>query len=609
MIYLEPSTLGWRPLLTSYINGELYSSLKEFTKEFEAFFCYIADACIYHVRHESKELVFTGDSNLVRSLMSWVSMLMHKSCEDEHEASKNKHLKHWLIHAMIFGCVWSVGATSDTDSRVKFDLFFREILKGKNAHYPMPELVQKLEISLPDSGLIYDYFYEMKNRGEWRHWNELLRSHGEEKAVKNIRQMIVPTMDTVRTIYLLDFTIKHKRPVLIVGPTGTGKSAYVQNYLMNNLPKSEFVAYFINFSAQTSANQVQEIFMSKLDRRRKGVYGPPALKKAVFFVDDLNMPQREKYGAQPPIELLRMFMDHGYWYDKKDTSSFALQDIQLVCAMGPPGGGRNPITPRFVRHFNFLSVNSFSDETMTRIFSTVMGTYLKNQQYPPDYFTTGNSIVAATLHIYKEAADNLLPTPAKSHYVFNLRDFSRVILGCCLIRKSEMESKRLFLRLWVHETMRVFYDRLIDDKDRKWLIEAIKTCVKDIFKENFDAVFEHLGHNGNTKIAEEDLRNLLFGDFMHPDLTIEERYYEEIKMIDSMYGIVEQALEEYNNTHKSKMELVIFRYVLEHLSRICRVLRSPGGSALLVGVGGSGRQSLTRLATAMAGFKDRKSVV
>jgi dynein heavy chain len=90
---------------------------------------------------------------------------------------------------------------------------------------------------------------------------------------------------------------------------------------------------------------------------------------------------------------------------------------------------------------------------------------------------------------------------------------------------------------------------------------------------------------------------------MHPDLTIEERFYEEIKIIDSMYSIVEQCLEEYNNSHKNKMELVIFRYVLEHLSRICRVLRSPGGSALLVGVGGSGRQSLTRLATAMAGYQ------
>jgi dynein heavy chain len=55
------------------------------------------------------------------------------------------------------------------------------------------------------------------------------------------------------------------------------------------------------------------------------------------------------------------------------------------------------------------------------------------------------------------------------------------------------------------------------------------------------------------------MRSLIFGDFMRPDLDREERFYEEIKMIDSMYGVVEQCLDEYNNTHKNKMNLVIFR--------------------------------------------------
>jgi len=153
--------------------------------------------------------------------------------------------------------------------------------------------------------------------------------------------------------------------------------------------------------------------------------------------------------------------------------------------------------------------------------------------------------------------------------------------------------------------MRVFYDRLIDDKDRLWLYDSIKLCVKDIFKENFDGVFEHLipDERKVKQVNEEDLRSLMFGDFMNPDLETEERVYEEVKVIDNMYGIVDQCLDEFNNTNKNKMNLVIFRYVLEHLSRICRVLRSPAGSALLVGVGGSGRQSLTRLATAMAGYQ------
>jgi dynein heavy chain len=62
------------------------------------------------------------------------------------------------------------------------------------------------------------------------------------------------------------------------------------------------------------------------------------------------MPAKEKYMAQPPIEILRQWMDEGGWYDLETFEFKYLEDITFIAAMGPPSQGRNSITLRYSRY-------------------------------------------------------------------------------------------------------------------------------------------------------------------------------------------------------------------------------------------------------------------
>ena len=102
----------------------------------------------------------------------------------------------------------------------------------------------------------------------------------------------------------------------------------------------------------------------------------------VIFVDDLNMPQVEEYGAQPPIELLRQYMDYSGWYDRKELTFRKLVDVQFIAAMGPPGGGRNHVTNRYLRHYSLVCATPFDEATLSKIFTTLVEWWARTRADP-----------------------------------------------------------------------------------------------------------------------------------------------------------------------------------------------------------------------------------
>ena len=226
-----------------------------------------------------------------------------------------------------------------------------------------------------------------------------------------------------------------------------------------------------------------------------------------------------------------------------------------------------------------------SDESLCLIFSTILSNFLST--FEPSVLAEVNGIVQSTVSVYNTILTDLRPTPAKPHYTFNMRDISKVFQGILMCEKKKITTPISLFRMWIHENSRVFGDRLINNEDKLWLKNTLE---------------KNLEKYTNTKSIElwDEEAEIVYADFMVPGS--DPRIYEEVNVQD-LQCTIEEYLGEYNAESKQPMHLIIFDDAMLHVVKISRILRQPSGHALLLGVGGSGRQSLTRLAAYISGYK------
>ncbi|KNE55648.1 hypothetical protein AMAG_01535 [Allomyces macrogynus ATCC 38327] len=492
----------------------------------------------------------------------------------------------FLEKLYVFSMFWSLGSLLELDERKKLQTYLLE-------HYPNMSY-PPLDPSSQDT--FFEFF--VNEQGQWQHWRERVPAWAyPQDSTPEFSSIIIPTVDNVRTEFLVDTIAKQGKSVLLIGEPGTAKTVTLQRYLAKLSPDAHLFK-MVNFSSATTPNIYQRTVESYVDKRMGSTYGPPAGKKMTIFIDDINMPEINEWGDQVTAEILRQLVEYQGFYSLDRPGDWtSIVDLQFLGAMMHPGGGRNDIPSRLKRQFAVFNCTIPSDVSVDKIFGTMLeGHFSAARKFPEDVIGMAGKIASLTRKMWQMTKVKMLPTPAKFHYIFNLRDLSRIVQGMLNTKSEVIVNAKMLLHLWEHECSRVLPDRFTNSEDIDWFNKTM-----------FNFINKELGEDMAQAVATRSY----FVDFMRdppepddPEIEINPedfKIYERIPSFDGLRARLQEFMKQYNEAIRgAKMDLVLFEDAMKHIVRISRIIRTPRGSALLVGVGGSGKQSLTRLASFIA---------
>ncbi|KAL0851104.1 hypothetical protein ABMA28_006975, partial [Loxostege sticticalis] len=579
MVFLSSSVLSWQPILEGWLKKRSQKEADALRNAFNK---------VYDDVHSFVQQKLPAKMKLLEAIYIRQAIDVLIGLLQIEIPGGKLHTDRHLERLFIFSMMWSLGAVLELDARTR-----------------MAEYMTKLPVKLDWPGAkskewIMPFEFMVTETGVWQHWSESVEDYiYPSDSVPEYASILVPNIDNVCISFLIDTIAKQNKAVLLIGEQGTAKTVMLKSY-MQKYDNEVKLFKMINFSSATTPNMFQRIVESYVEKRVGMTYGPPGGRSMTIFVDDINMPVVNEWGDQVTNEIVRQMMEcRGFYSLEKPGEFIIVADIQMFGAMIHPGGGRNDVPPRLKRQFNIFNCTLPSTISMDKIFETISVGYFCKTRFDKKIVDFMPRLVPVTRIIWQQTKVKMLPTPAKFHYVFNLRDLSRIWEGILFIKKEELQSISTALKLWFHECLRVISDRFTTFDDKDWFVANFwHTAAQELpdvvheFPEKETYFVNFLREPVDPTGDEEE-------DFS----TDAPKVYEELPSWDFVLMKLGQFQEQFNEQIRgAHLDLVFFHDAMVHLFIISRIINTPRGNALLVGVGGSGKQSLTKLASYIANF-------
>ncbi|KAF2754571.1 cytoplasmic dynein-like protein 1 heavy chain 1 [Pseudovirgaria hyperparasitica] len=432
--------------------------------------------------------------------------------------------------------------------------------------------------SITESTSLIDYDVALP-QGEWTPWQSQVPNIEVNTHSVTQTDVVIPTLDTVRHEDVLYSWLAEHKPLLLCGPPGSGKTMTLFSAL-RKLPNMEVVG--LNFSSATTPDLLIKTFEQYCEYKKtlNGVVLSPTQigKWLVIFCDEINLPAPDKYGTQRAISFLRQLVEQNGFWRTSDKTWVTLDRIQFVGACNPPtDAGRTPMGLRFLRHAPLIMVDYPGEASLLQIYGTFNTAVLK---IIPALRGYAEPLTKAMVQLYAESQKKFTPD-IQPHYVYSPRELTRWVRGVYeAIKPLETLTVEGLVRIWAHEALRLFQDRLIAEEERKWTEDSVHR----VAMEHFPTIDEPQALGGP----------ILFSNWLSKNYVPVER--EELR--EFVKARLKTFCEE-----EVDVPLILFNDVLEHVLRIDRVFRQPQGHLILIGVSGSGKTTLSRFVAWMNGLK------
>ncbi|KAG8432457.1 hypothetical protein GDO86_016919 [Hymenochirus boettgeri] len=560
ILYVNTQDLGWSPYVTSWIEQRRTQSERaNLTILFDKYVPY----CLEQVRCNLKTITPIPESSMVQTLCSLLDCLL---TEDNTPADSPRELYEFYF---VFACVWSFGGALFQDQLIDYRLEFSRWWNK-----------EMRTIKFPSYGTVFDYYIDPDSK-KFTPWLERVPEF-EMVPDSPLQTVLVHTAETIRLKYFLDLLLEKGKPIMLVGNAGVGKTIVVTDKVTKL--SEDYMVTKVPFNYYTTSAMLQRVLEKPLEKKAGRNYAPPGTKKLIYFIDDLNMPEVDAYGTVQPHTLIRQHLDYSHWYDRQKLVAKEIHNCHMITCMNPTAGSF-AINPRLQRHFSVFAVHFPGTDALTTIYSRIISAHFHHGGFSYSVIKSIPSLIQAAICLHQKMTQNFLPTAIRFHYIFNLRDMTQIFQGILLASPECIRFSSDLIHLWLHESSRVYSDKLMEEKDN----EHFTKVLIDTSKRYFEAVDEHTLLN----------KPLVYCHFAHG---LGELRYFPVTDWDKLTRILTDALEHYNEIHAA-MNLVLFEEAIQHICRISRILESPYGNALLVGVGGSGKQSLCRLAAFLSSLE------